>query len=103
MLLEWRQAKEARRSYYQRSAAVRQYVLARADGECEGCNAPAPFVNKRGQPYLEPHHIRRLTDGGPYPRYMIALCPNCHREVHSGVNGQEKNQRFLSVVTLKEG
>lgn len=70
-------------NYYQRSEAVRQYVLARADGVCEGCNQPAPFMNKKGKPYLDPHHIRRLTDGGPDdPRYIIGLCPNCHREVH---------------------
>tara|TARA_R110000772_G_scaffold222322_2_gene332802 strand:- start:606 stop:920 length:315 start_codon:yes stop_codon:yes gene_type:complete len=54
--------------------------------------------------YLEPHHIRRLTDGGPDdPQYVIALCPNCHREVHSGVEGEKKNRDFQSVVADKEG
>lgn len=96
--------KEARRSYYQRSDAVRQYVLARASGACEGCKQPAPFMNRKGQPYLEPHHIRRLTDGGPDdPRYVIALCPNCHREVHSGVEGEKRNHEFQSAVASKEG
>src|SRR5207245_10614916 len=47
-----------------RSQAVRVYILRRADSTCEGCGNLAPFVTPTGRPYLEPHHIRRLTDGG---------------------------------------
>jgi hypothetical protein len=40
-------------------------------------------------PNLEPHHIRRLADGGPdHPRWVAALCPTCHRRVHHGVDGK---------------
>jgi 5-methylcytosine-specific restriction protein A len=53
------------RNIYQRSRDVRNYVLARAAGKCEGCNTPAPFMRKDKTPYLEPHHIRRVSDGGP--------------------------------------
>jgi 5-methylcytosine-specific restriction protein A len=79
---------EARQKCYQRSVIVRDYVLARAKGHCEACGTPAPFKTTRGRPYLEPHHIRRLSDGGPDdPRFMGAVCPNCHREIHYGVEG----------------
>lgn len=76
-----------------RSEAIKDYVLLRASGVCEGCGAPAPFIRKKdGDPYLEPHHILRLADGGPdHPRWVIALCPNCHRRVHSGVDGDQYN------------
>src|SRR5262249_39979141 len=68
------------RTVFERSRDVRNYVLARACGRCEGCGAVAPFKRADGTPYLEPHHIRRLTDGGPDdPQFVIALCPNCHR------------------------
>ncbi|MGJ4855570.1 HNH endonuclease [Labrys sp. La1] len=81
------------RSIYQRSADVRNYVLARARGVCEGCEAPAPFVRPDGSPYLEPHHIRRVSDGGPDdPHHVIALCPNCHRRVHAGADGRVYNE-----------
>ena len=74
-----RNPREARRLYHQRSAAVREYVLIRADGT----------------PYLEPPHTRRLSDGGPdHPRWVGAVCPNCHREIHHGVDGVEKNKRL---------
>ena len=82
----------AKRSYYERSEAVRQYVLARAAGICESCAKPAPFNRSDGSPYLEPHHIRRVSDGGPdHPRWVAAICPNCHREVHFGASGSARN------------
>jgi 5-methylcytosine-specific restriction enzyme A len=40
------------RNVYQRSRDVRVYVLARANGKCEGCSAPAPFLRSDGTPYL---------------------------------------------------
>lgn len=95
--------KAAQRNLYKRSRAVRRYVLARAAGACELCNFPAPFRTAQGEPYLEPHHIRRLSDGGPDdPRYMAGLCPNCHREVHHGVDGSGKNNQLLEKIRAKE-
>ncbi|WP_375414642.1 HNH endonuclease [uncultured Bradyrhizobium sp.] len=85
------------RNVYQRSADVRNYVLARAAGHCEGCKAPAPFPRKDGTPYLEPHHLRRVSDGGPdHPQFVIALCPNCHRRVHAGQDGEDYNSTLGS-------
>lgn len=95
--------KEARRLYHQRSAAVRAYVLARADGTCESCNSPAPFSRENGTPYLESHHTRRLSDGGPDdPRRVGAVCPNCHREVHHGADGDAKNERLKQYLVVLE-
>ncbi|ULJ74049.1 HNH endonuclease signature motif containing protein [Rhizobium gallicum] len=54
---------------------------------CEYDSNPAPFLRADGEPYLEPHHIHRVSDGGPDdPRTVIALCPNCHRRAHSGAD-----------------
>ncbi len=93
----------ARRSLYRRSAAVRRYVLARAGGICESCNDPAPFVTMQGEPYLEPHHTRRLSDGGPDdPRFVGAVCPSCHREIHHGLQGQAKNEALIAAIRRKE-
>ena len=67
----------------------------RAEGECESCEKPAPFMKKDGTPYLEPHHVNRLSDGGlDHPRYVGAVCPSCHREIHSGVHGALVNERL---------
>ncbi|MGY3354821.1 5-methylcytosine-specific restriction protein A [Bradyrhizobium sp. GM0.4] len=91
------------RNVYQRSQDVRNYVLARAAGHCEGCEAPAPFARKDGSPYLEPHHTRRLSDGGPDdPSFVIALCPNCHRRVHAGADGDAYNSTLLGRMAAIE-
>jgi 5-methylcytosine-specific restriction protein A len=67
------------------------------------CNAPAPFQRLDGTPYLEPHHLRRLSDGGPdHPAHVIALCPNCHRRVHAGVDGKTYNAQLNSTMTVIE-
>lgn len=85
------------RKVYKRSQDLRIYVLRRADGTCEGCQQAAPFQNRRGQPYLEPHHTTRLSDGGPdHPAHVIALCPTCHRRVHYGIDGKSYNDRLIA-------
>ncbi|HEV7586731.1 MAG TPA: HNH endonuclease [Longimicrobium sp.] len=71
---------------YLRNADVVAEVLHRATGACERCRQPAPFIRKRdGTPYLEVHHIQTLAEGGEDTvENAIALCPNCHRELHYG-------------------
>lgn len=91
------------RTVYERSADVRRYVLARAAGNCEGCGSAAPFVTAAGEPYLEAHHIRRLTDGGPDdPRFVAGICPNCHRRAHYGLDRATLNDALIATVTAKE-
>ncbi|MBR8278602.1 HNH endonuclease [Burkholderia cenocepacia] len=72
---------------YVRSADVVAEVLLRANGACERCKEPAPFLRKKDcTPYLEVHHKQRLADDGEDSvENAIALCPNCHRELHFGV------------------
>jgi len=95
--------KEAIRAIYHRSVQVKRYVLARAAGHCELCNAPAPFKKKDGRPYLEPHHINRVSDGGPdHPLHVGAICPTCHRNIHFGLDGNEENERLRKIVAARE-
>ena len=98
-----RRQSNAKASYWERSEAVRVYVLRRAAGVCERCGGPAPFVREDGTSYLEAHHIRRLTDGGPDdPRYVAGVCPNCHREAHHGQNRKALNERLSRTVLERE-
>lgn len=93
----------ASRTIYSRSNAVRLYVLKRAAGKCESCESDAPFTTKTGQPYLEPHHINRLSDGGlDHPRYIGAICPTCHKEIHYGANGAARNETLRVAILAKE-
>lgn len=84
---------------YPRSQYVREYALRMADGVCQGCGADAPFIASNGDPYLEVHHITRRSDGGAdAPENVIAVCPNCHRHVHEGRDGDEFNQGLKRKV-----
>lgn len=72
---------------YNRNPHVVVAVLLRADGRCEKCKSSAPFIRKKDKtPYLEVHHKTHLADNGDDTvENSIALCPNCHRELHHGL------------------
>jgi 5-methylcytosine-specific restriction enzyme A len=92
------------RSWYERAEDVRRYVLARAGGICECCSKPAPFKNKTGSPYLEPHHTTRRADNGlDHPAHVAAVCPDCHRHVHFGIDGNGVNEAIKAAIKAKEG
>ena len=96
----WRMAKQIRR---QRSSEIRTYVLRRAEGVCELTGKDAPFHKANGEPYLEVHHIRKLSDGGlDHPANCAAITPNAHREIHFGATGSELDERLAMLIRLKE-
>ncbi len=69
---------------YDRNADVIEAAKRRAGGKCQLCVKEAPFDKKNGEPYLETHHIVWLSEGGhDVIENTVALCPNCHRKMHS--------------------
>jgi 5-methylcytosine-specific restriction enzyme A len=71
---------------FRRNPDVVAAVLERANGQCEICSNPAPFLRASNQaPFLEVHHTVRLADGGQDTvDNALAACPNCHRKAHHG-------------------
>ena len=71
---------------FKRSPYVVAEVLHRASGVCGSCLKAAPFTRKKdGAPYLEVHHKKQLAHGGEDTvENAIAVCPNCHRQLHHG-------------------
>lgn len=95
--------KSALKSYVSRSKAIRQYAIVRANGRCENCDKEAPFISIDGGPFLEVHHIFRLSDGGPdRVECVAAICPNCHREAHYGLNKTKLNSELGKRIHAKE-
>ncbi len=79
-----------------RDAGVARWVRARAAGRCELCGRPAPFTSRLEEPYLEIHHVVPLAEGGPDTvDNTAALCPNCHRELHSRRHAREKREELV--------
>lgn len=74
---------------YKRNPDIVAEALFRANGICELCKQPAPFRKPDGTPYLEVHHWTPLADGGDDTiKNAAALCPNCHKEAHFGLNSE---------------
>ena len=70
-------------SAYEKNVYVSELAKRRADGVCQLCDQPAPFLTKNGEPYLECHHIVRLAKGGEDTiENTVALCPNCNKNMH---------------------
>ena len=90
------------REEFKRDPLVKAWVLNAAEGACELCLKPAPFRDADGYPFLEVHHVNRLSDGGSDTTYnAVALCPNCHRSCHfSGDRDQEKERLYAKVGRL---
>ncbi len=69
---------------YNRDEILRDNVKIIANGKCQLCGNDAPFIDPYGAPYLEEHHIVKVADGGSDTMdNVVALCPNCHRKMHS--------------------
>ena len=89
-------------SVYARSAKVVKETRKRANGICQYCNEPAPFDDKKGNPYLEVHHVIWLSrDGEDSTDNTVALCPNCHTRMHV-LDEPEDIKKLLYVINLKK-
>tara|TARA_Y100001960_G_scaffold170132_1_gene178435 strand:- start:199 stop:1338 length:1140 start_codon:yes stop_codon:yes gene_type:complete len=76
--------KKVESTQFLRDESVVLYVKWAAKGICDLCEEKAPFKNKDGKPYLECHHVKQLSKGGEDSNSnAVALCPNCHRKMHS--------------------
>lgn len=85
---------------YQRDPSVKAWILKQANGTCECCLRQAPFQAADGTAFLEVHHVRQLADNGSDTiSNAVALCPNCHREIHYGENARNLVERLYSHVS----
>lgn len=70
-------------SVFNRNASVVIETKKRANGIGQFCNQKAPFIDRKGNPYLETHHVIWLSRGGEdSTANTVALCPNCHTRMH---------------------
>lgn len=87
---------------YVRDRYVSEYIKRRAHGICQLCDKPAPFNDCDGKPFLETHHIIWLADGGSDSiENTVALCPNCHRKMHT-LNQREDVEKLLKIAAMAE-
>ena len=83
---------------YVRDPWVRAWVRQEADGHCEGCGKPAPFL-KLDLPFLEVHHVKPLAEkGSDRTSNAVALCPNCHRRCDHSDDSKEFTEALYQTV-----
>lgn len=82
---------------YDRCPYIAELSKRLAGGKCQLCQKPAPFENKKGEPFLESHHIEWLSNGGEDTiENTVALCPNCHRKMH--IKNDEEDVKRLKLT-----
>ncbi len=83
-----------------RDEYIKKYTKVRAKGKCQLCGYDAPFIDRKGNPYLESHHIVWISRGGEDSvDNTVALCPNCHKKMHAL---DDKNDiEYLKHVNIK--
>ena len=72
---------------FERDPEVKRWILDNTGKNCECCGKK-PFIRKSdGSPYREVHHLRQLSHGGSdRTSNAVAICADCHREMHYGRN-----------------
>ena len=84
-----------------RSAAVRDAVLRRANGVCEYCGLPG-FKTASGAIFLETHHVIALADNGPDQEWnVVGVCPTDHRRAHLGDDHAAIRRAFIELLIKK--
>ena len=87
---------------YSRSPQVRNWVLRRANGNCEFCGEKG-FLTNAGSIYLETHHIISLSErGADSHTNVIALCPNDHRRAHFSREKEQLKTEFKNIIEQKQ-
>ncbi|HIF9393044.1 TPA: HNH endonuclease [Photobacterium damselae] len=85
-------------SVYERDAAVVARTLFEANNQCELCGS-SPFFRENGKVYLEVHHVKSLSDGGRDKiSNTVALCPNCHKQLHFGQNKSDLLESIYNKI-----
>lgn len=91
---------------YFRDHDIRQKALSSANWKCEISEAHRSFTSKNtGENYVESHHLIPIGHQGGFdialdtPENIVALCPNCHKQIHHAVD--EEKRDLIHVLYLK--
>lgn len=94
-----------------RNPELAKSAIIRAQNQCEVDASHATFINKRGKPYMEGHHLIPCTEKNATSIWhqfnrnidcienIVSLCPTCHRAIHLG-NHTEK-RKILNELLIR--
>ena len=90
---------------YSANPAIGKGALQKAGYTCENCGSKTFTARSTNSSFMEPHHLIPISQQGLYTnniditQNLICLCPNCHSQIHYGLNDDIKImlRRFLSA------
>lgn len=89
--------------------SVGSRVKKKRRGRCQICEAvgnnPVAFINSKGKPYSEAHHVipvSHLAAGSLSYMNIMVLCPNHHRQAHYGNFQVKLEEEKAWVITLDD-
>jgi 5-methylcytosine-specific restriction enzyme A len=86
----------------ERSPEVKRWLLDNTGNVCECCLVE-PFLRSDGSTYREIHHLKKLADdGSDRVENAVAICANCHRELHFGANNADLLDELYSRISRLE-
>lgn len=99
-------AKTSRGGGWRRKPAVAALAIRKAGFKCEVVFEHQTFVSRSsGKNFVEAHHLIPMQVQADFkysldvPENVVALCPNCHRSIHHGLNDERWKtvQRLMSL------
>jgi len=91
------------REEYIRDPYVAAAAILLAKGKCSMTDCKHKlFVKYDGSLYLESHHVIPLGENGDDTiANVAALCPHCHRELHSGKNRKKLRATLKMIIAAR--
>lgn len=88
---------------YKTEGKIRDNALLNANYCCEVDKKHKSFISNNGNQYAEGHHLipmkyqKDFNNSLDIEENIVSLCPNCHREIHYGV----ENERIIEILYNK--
>ena len=90
---------------YVANPSIGKGALQSARYVCENCGSGTFTARSTGNDYMEPHHLIPISCQGNYANTidrtenLICLCPNCHSQIHYGLNADREImlKKFLTA------
>lgn len=93
---------------WQRDGSIAKEAIVLANYTCEIDAAHTTFISSvTGENYVEAHHLIPINQQMNFeysldvPGNIVALCPNCHREIHHA-NKESKSELIRYLLKLKK-
>lgn len=95
-------------SRYKTNTRLAKTVIKNHNYTCEIDGSHISFISSKGKRYMEAHHLLPMLSQKEYlpinidrEENIVCICPNCHKAIHYGNNG-EKRERLSKLYSIRK-